>query len=92
MLSMCRRWAAFQKSYDKTLVEIWAAFEAIAQGLHKRGFLPDDVPFVLHHGDLKPWNLLVQVFDDGSVELSGVVDWDNAHIAPKCISVVPTWL
>jgi aminoglycoside phosphotransferase (APT) family kinase protein len=92
MVLMCDRWADWQYDYDEDNMVIWKAFKAIAKSLYKRGFLPDDEGFALKHGDLMSWNLLVTVIDEQSVEISGVIDWDFATVAPKCMYVKPSWL
>ena len=56
-----------------------------------RGFL--DGPCVLVHGDLKPYNLLAEVRNQTEVDITGVIDWDSAIIAPEFMAYrAPFWL
>jgi hypothetical protein len=51
---------------------------------------PVDETFTLHHNDLDLQNILVD--DEGKV--TGIIDWDNAIAAPRCIdaTAVPMFL
>ncbi len=47
----------------------------------------------LCHFDLAARNVLVQILPNGSLSISGVVDWDSAAFAPKFVSCAPpSWL
>jgi serine/threonine protein kinase len=88
----CRRWSEYHRSrryspYD----EIWHNFGRIVLSLYNRDFL--DGPCVLVHRDLMPYNLLVDVSSDTEVEITGVIDWDSAVIAPEFMAYrAPFWL
>jgi hypothetical protein len=44
--------------------------------------------FTIHHNDLDLQNILVD--DDGNV--TGIIDWDAAFIAPRCMAAGPLFL
>ena len=48
----------------------------------------DSGPFVLAHGDLQKWNLIVS--DD--LDLLAVIDWEWAQIVPLQLFLPPLWL
>ena len=63
----------------------------ISKSLEKRGFL--DGSCVLVHGDLKPYNILAQVRSETEVEITGIIDWDSAVMAPEFMAYrAPFWL
>jgi hypothetical protein len=51
--------------------------------LHSMGLLPDDDVFYIHHADLQSRNLLFTTPTPTTVQLTDIVDWDNALFAPK---------
>ena len=48
----------------------------------------DQVPFTLIHGDLEPWNLMVN--DNG--DIISVLDWEWSHVVPRQFFNPPLWL
>ena len=53
----------------------------------------DDAFFSLCHLDLAARNVMVDIKDDGSLQLSGVLDWDSAVFAPNfAVSEPPAWI
>ena len=47
----------------------------------------------LCHVDLHPGNIMAQVQPDGTIAISGILDWDEAIIAPKFMTCMPlAWL
>ena len=47
----------------------------------------------LCHFDFAARNIMVQFLSDGSLKISGIVDWDSAAFAPKFVSCAPPlWL
>lgn len=47
----------------------------------------------LYHFDLAARNIMVQILADGSLTVTGVLDWDSAAFAPKFVSCAPpSWL
>ncbi|XWX02082.1 hypothetical protein V2A60_010114 [Cordyceps javanica] len=45
-------------------------------------------PFVLHHPDLQPCNILV----DQELRITGIVDWEFAHTIPLQLFTPPLWV
>lgn len=66
---------------DEANLESWAKIKDIVHSLQRRDLLGD--AFHLSHGDLAPRNILADVVDESSVEITGVVDWDFACFAPR---------
>ena len=53
----------------------------------------DDTFFSLCHLDLAARNVMVDIKDDGSLQLSGVLDWDSAVFAPNfAVCEPPAWI
>lgn len=47
----------------------------------------------LCHVDLHPRNIMAKVHPDGSVQVTGILDWDEAMVAPKFVNCEPPgWL
>ncbi|KAH7345907.1 hypothetical protein BKA66DRAFT_448010 [Pyrenochaeta sp. MPI-SDFR-AT-0127] len=91
LLEQCERWRDYQLSQGVCFEEIWDALATISKSLGIRGFL--DGPSVLSHGDLKPYNLLAEIRSPTEVEITGVLDWDSAIIAPEFMAYrAPFWL
>ncbi|CAO2656577.1 Nn.00g053800.m01.CDS01 [Neocucurbitaria sp. VM-36] len=91
LLEQCERWREYQTSQDACFDEIWGGLAAISNALEVRGFL--EGPNVLLHGDLKAYNLLAEVRSHTEVEITGILDWDYAVIAPEVMAYrVPFWL
>jgi hypothetical protein len=91
LLERCEQWRACERSNGICFEEIWDGFEAISKALEKRGFLHG--PCVLVHGDLMPYNLLAEIRSQTEVEITGVIDWDSAIIAPEFMAYrAPFWL
>lgn len=63
----------------------------IVKSLYERDFL--DGPCVLAHRDLEEYNLLGEKRSETEVEITGVIDWDSATIAPEFVAYrAPFWL
>ncbi|KAH7394887.1 hypothetical protein DE146DRAFT_616157 [Phaeosphaeria sp. MPI-PUGE-AT-0046c] len=71
--------------------DIWDSFVAICKSLESRGFL--EGPSVLVHNDFWPRNLLAEITSPSTVNITGVIDWDDAYFAPKVMALrSPFWL
>ena len=47
----------------------------------------------LCHVDLYPRNIMAKIQPDGSIQLTGILDWDEAVVAPKFVNCeLPAWL
>lgn len=67
--------------------EFWDGFAAISKSLEARGYL--EGPSVLVHGDLQSYNLLAEVTGPSTVNVTDVIDWDDAYFAPKVMALRP---
>jgi thiamine kinase-like enzyme len=81
LLEQCETWREFQTAAGFCFHEIWDGFAAISKALEVRGFL--NGPCVLVHGDLREYNLLAEVRNPTQVDITGVIDWDEACFAPQ---------
>lgn len=92
LLERCERWRQYQTEEEGYCFEdTWNGFVAIIKGLKKRGFL--EGPCVLTHGDFQFYNLLAKTTNNTEVEITGVLDWDYAVVAPEFMAYrAPFWL
>ncbi|KAI1515629.1 Phosphotransferase enzyme protein [Pyrenophora tritici-repentis] len=91
LLECINHWRAYQTAKQGFCFEdVWDAFEIIAKSLEKHGIL--DGPCVLVHRDLEPYNLLAEIRSDTEVNITAVIDWDFAVIAPEFMAYpAPFW-
>jgi hypothetical protein len=66
---------------------VWSQIKGILRSLERRGFLGD--AFHLSHGDLASRNVMAEIVDDATIEITGVVDWNFACFAPKFCAYRP---
>ncbi|KAF2874694.1 hypothetical protein BDV95DRAFT_450768, partial [Massariosphaeria phaeospora] len=92
MLSQCERWREYYLSQDMDLDDTWNAFADIARSMHKRGLLPTEDLFQLSHQDLEPYNILITIKNEKTVEITGVLYWDGAVFAPSFMFRSTFWL
>ena len=74
---------------------VWNDFRKIACSMHAHSFIPDAKPFYLCHMDLMARNILVEIVDDFTVNITGLLDWDAdyACFCPKFVAYhAPFWL
>ncbi|KAH7564356.1 hypothetical protein BM1_01403 [Bipolaris maydis] len=91
LIETCRRWSEYCTEDGLPFNEIWYNFGIIIKSLNTRGFL--NGPCVLAHRDLMPYNLLAEVRNDTQVQITGVIDWDSATMAPEFVAYkAPYWL
>ncbi|OAL52150.1 APH-domain-containing protein [Pyrenochaeta sp. DS3sAY3a] len=91
MITLLRFWRGLDDEQHSWLHEIWDGLIAITHSLDQRGFLA--LPTALFHPDLCEYNLLAQIRGAEEVEITGVIDWDDAVIAPTFMAYrAPTWL
>ena len=87
----CGQWHRFEKAGNSFLEDFWYNFGVITKSLEARGFL--EGPCVYVHGDLKPYNILSELSSEIDVEITGIIDWDFAVIAPEFMAYrAPFWL
>ncbi|KAF2874693.1 hypothetical protein BDV95DRAFT_603493 [Massariosphaeria phaeospora] len=95
LLEQCNRWKEFEQTNWEFAMPLWSKFKKIAHALHGLGFIPDTDRFHCCHLDLRPRNILVDVIDDATVKITGLLDWDAdfAHFCPKFVAYgSPFWL
>lgn len=89
------RWLAHELLADPSAILYWdyqIRFVEVAKQMNALGFLGDGQN-CLSHFDLAARNILVQIIPDGSLAISGIVDWDSAVFAPTFVSCTPpSWL
>jgi hypothetical protein len=91
LLELCETWREFQRANSYCFKEVWDGFVAISKALERRGFL--EGPCVLVHSDLREYNLLAKVSSLTTVEITGILDWDDAFFAPQFVAYrAPFWL
>lgn len=66
----------------------WFRLRHIVVQLYDLGFLPDGDKFYFCHMDLMVRNVMVDVTDDTTVHLTGILDWDAefACFVPKFVA------
>lgn len=91
MLEFCEMWREHQAATGFYFETIWYGSSAICRALEHRGFL--DGPRVLVHGDFREYNILAQLINSATVNINGIIDWADAHVAPKFLTLrSPFWL
>ena len=89
------RWLADELRRNPGQILFWDfqfQFVEVAKRMDSLGIL-GDVQSCLCHFDLEARNIIVQILPNGSLTISGVVDWDSAVFAPTFVSCVPPcWL
>jgi hypothetical protein len=91
MLEVCQTLRDRQADDFIFYKEVWDGFKAIIKSLEAHGFL--EGPCVLVHGDLREYNILAEVTSPSTVDITGIVDWDDACFAPKYMAFrSPFWL
>lgn len=91
-----RRWELTYlecSSPEKVLPRYFNRLAQMAKEMDKLNCLPDE-GMTMCNLDLCPRNVLVQLSDDDSApRISGILDWDDAIIAPAFMSCIPPfWL
>lgn len=70
----------------------WKPYRALAE-LVTIESIGADTGYYFTHGDFYPRNILVQVIDDDTVRIAGIIDWDNAQFVPAFVAFEPPcWL
>jgi len=95
LLHQSRRWQGLEQDQMDRDEAIWDWFDIITKCLHHMGFIPDSDRFYFCHLDLYPRNILVDIKDDSSLSLIGLLDWDAqfVHFCPKFVAYrAPFWL
>ncbi|KAF3032787.1 hypothetical protein E8E11_003211 [Didymella keratinophila] len=89
MLKLVDLWIKYDTEHwpDQETFAVWSQVKGILRSLERRGFLGD--AFHLSHGDLASRNVMAEIVDDATIEVTGVVDWDFACFAPKFCAYRP---
>lgn len=88
-----QRWKDHEGTFLRKPRAEWDRCIEMAQEMAVRGLLRANERFHLTHVDLYPRNILVNITDDSSIEITGILDWDDALFAPKYVACrAPFWL
>ena len=72
--------------------KLWDKISMAVQQMHDVGLFKLESN-CLCHVDLHPGNIMVQTRTDGSIAITGILDWDEAIVAPKFMATMPpAWL
>ena len=84
------RWGKVAAGRNIGKVMFMERLSAMATQMDEAGFLRDNEN-CLCHLDLAtaPRNILVDVTEDGSLTITGILDWDEAVFAPKFVACTP---
>lgn len=89
------RWLAKELLASPAQILYWDfqyRFVEVAKQMNSLGILGDGQNCLCHF-DLAARNVMVQIQPNGSLTISGIVDWDSAVFAPKFVSCAPpSWL
>ncbi|KAL9070546.1 MAG: hypothetical protein Q9161_004843 [Pseudevernia consocians] len=93
LLTRWRIWSVAQQ-YDENdpEVQLWTS---MLRAVHEMEELQLFKPNLncLCHVDLHPRNIMVEIQPDNSLEMTGILDWDEAIFAPKFVNCEPPgWL
>ena len=73
-------------------VELWDGMSRIIKDMDQHGIFKTNM-HCLCHIDLFPRNIMAEIKPDGSVPITGILDWDEAAFAPKFVCCEPPgWL
>ncbi|KAF2252855.1 hypothetical protein BU26DRAFT_515288 [Trematosphaeria pertusa] len=97
LLDQSDRWIALEKAINRNgfVVPQQYKLRKIILALHEQGLIPDTDKFHLCHADLFPRNILVDIPNHQTVNITGVLDWDAeySYFAPKFVAYrAPFWL
>ena len=76
---------------DET-VDLWDGMLKVIEEMDDLGLFKSD-KHCLCHVDLYPRNIMAEIQSDTSIRITGILDWDEAVVAPKFVSCEPpAWL
>ncbi|KAK2813184.1 hypothetical protein FQN50_000862 [Emmonsiellopsis sp. PD_5] len=95
LLLQFQRWSTLHTTLSPgswLLPRYFAQLEVIAEQMDALDcFGGNDM--VLCHTDLSPRNIMVDTTPDGSIHISGILDWDEAIFGPRVMSCLsPSWI
>ena len=87
------RWdAADRRLYPDDELDHFELLTIVAKEMNAAGLFSDSF-FSLCHLDLAPRNVMVDVKEDNSLQISGVLDWDSAVFGPSfVVCEPPSWI
>ena len=94
--SQIARWRTVDLASNAGLVDhsidLWDSILKVAEEMNDLGLFTSK-GHCLCHIDLQPRNIMAKINPDGSIEVTGVLDWDDAVFAPKFVNCQPPgWL
>lgn len=93
IISTCKRWKDYEATYLQEPNPEWDQCTNMAQEMYDHGLLPHEDQFHFTHLDLYPRNILINIADSESIEITGILDWDDALFAPRFMACrAPFWL
>lgn len=73
-------------------VELYDDLLKVVREMDDLGFFKPNLN-CLCHLDLHPRNIMVEIFSEDSIRVTGILDWDEAVVAPKFVNCQPPgWL
>lgn len=90
------RWRAVDVAEDAPavdeMVDLWDGMLEVVEQMNDLGLFKSN-SHCLCHVDLHPRNIMAKIESDASVRVTGILDWDDAVVAPKLINCEPPgWL
>ena len=97
MAAQFGRWKALELRCDPASIRWSDSYDRLATmmaQMHALGFLGNDENCVCHLDLLgSPRNIMADIKPDGSLSITGVLDWDSAVFAPRFVGCAPPmWL
>ena len=90
------RWRAVDVADDAPAVDeivgLWDGMLQAVEEMHHLGLFKSN-SHCLCHVDLHPRNIMAKIQSDDTIQVTGILDWDEAVVAPKFINCEPPgWL
>lgn len=94
--SQIARWRAVDADGNAPLIgrtlDLWDNMLKIIEEMDELGLFKS-LTHCLCHVDLYPRNIMAQIHPDNTIHLTGILDWDDAVLAPKFVACdPPSWL
>ncbi|KAF2874700.1 phosphotransferase enzyme family-domain-containing protein [Massariosphaeria phaeospora] len=90
--SQFSRQRLYDLSCNREFINPWKQMWPIVAEMDKMGIFDDD-RYYLTHMDFFARNMLVEVVDENTSKLSGILDWDEAVFAPAFVNCCPpSWM
>ena len=91
------RWRAVDLDGNAPLIgrtiRLWDGMLNVVEEMDNLGFFTSLITHCLCHVDLYPRNIMANIQPDNSVRITGILDWDEALVAPKFVACEPpAWL